>query len=107
MCAGCPLLLVFMQYLGRLVHHVPGIINPPRLSCVIVVGYLQFFGWLPQLSNANTHRALIVLMIAGMAVVGIQNIQHQRSIKGEYSNYPMEDLIDWILEKTPEGVFKL
>lgn len=59
----------------------------------------QIFGCLIQ--NIDVHRGLVVALIAIMAVAGVGNIQHQRNIRGEYSNYPLEDLIEWINASTP------
>jgi len=53
------------------------------------------------------HRALLVLLFSMMCFYGYGNLQQQWSIKGEYSNYPMEDLIDWIHESTPESNYYL
>ena len=64
---------------------------------------LQFVG--PLLPEINYHRALIVLFVSLMAITGVGNLRHQWSIKGEYSNYPMEDLIEWITWSTPKSEY--
>ena len=52
----------------------------------------------PKKLTAIKHWKIVVfLLIAlGMGVQGRQNLRDQLAIKGEYSNYPMEKMIDWI-----------
>jgi hypothetical protein len=53
--------------------------------------------------NEGAHSAVLVLLVAGMGVAGYKNLKHQRSIVGEFSNYPMEELMEWINARTPKG----
>lgn len=53
--------------------------------------------------NANVHRGLVLLLIAAMSFNGYGFLKQQWNVKGEYSNYPQEDLLDWINDNTPEG----
>ncbi|ELT92907.1 hypothetical protein CAPTEDRAFT_6584 [Capitella teleta] len=63
----------------------------------------EFFGWL---GDRKRHFAFVVILIGVMSVQGLHNLRHQRSIIGEFSNYPLEDLVNWINEKTPrDAVF--
>ncbi|XP_060064566.1 probable C-mannosyltransferase DPY19L1 [Ylistrum balloti] len=59
----------------------------------------QLFSWI---GSRERQLAIVVLVLAGMSVQGIQNLQHQWSIMGEYSNYPLEELVEWIQAKTPK-----
>ncbi|UJR24957.1 hypothetical protein I4U23_006321 [Adineta vaga] len=43
---------------------------------------------------------LFIIIVIGMTIEGRKNIKEQLNIKGEYSNYPMEKMIDWINENT-------
>jgi len=52
--------------------------------------------------NANVHRGLVLLLIAAMSFNGYGFLKQQWNVKGEYSNYPQEDLLDWINDNTPE-----
>ena len=38
-----------------------------------------------------------------MSWQGYDNLKRQWKIKGEYSNYPQEDLLDWIMDYTPKS----
>jgi len=45
--------------------------------------------------------SILVALVALMSIAGISNIQEQRSIMGEYQNYHLEELIEWINESLP------
>ncbi|GLH08323.1 C-mannosyltransferase dpy-19 homolog [Gryllus bimaculatus] len=50
--------------------------------------------------------AFVFLLISGMSVRGFQNLKEQRDILGEYSNVPMEQLLNWInLNTKTDAVF--
>ena len=57
--------------------------------------------------NEGVHSAVLVLLLAGMGVTGYGNITHQRGIIGEFSNYPMEELVEWIKASTPRGSYTI
>ena len=44
----------------------------------------------------------MVALISGMSVAGLNNLQDQQSIIGEYSNPEMEELVQWIAAETPK-----
>jgi len=58
--------------------------------------------YIPVMKSNIAFYSLLALLVAGMSVQGVKNIQHQRSILGEYSNYEMEELIEWIKASLPE-----
>ncbi|CAF1214052.1 unnamed protein product [Rotaria sordida] len=49
---------------------------------------------------------VFLLILIGMSIQGRKNIKEQLKIKGEYSNYPMEKMIEWInLNTQNESIF--
>lgn len=62
--------------------------------------FKQLFGWI---GGKEKQYAVITVLLACMTVEGIQNIWHQWSIMGEYSNYPLEELVEWIKVQTPKS----
>jgi len=59
------------------------------------------------LPQTNTSRAVIVTLLLGaMSIQGVQNIQAQRNIMGEYNNPDQEELFTWIEKSVDkQGVF--
>ncbi|KAG8229991.1 hypothetical protein J437_LFUL012267 [Ladona fulva] len=56
--------------------------------------------------NVEVHWALMAVLLSGMSAQGIKNIIEQRSIIGEYSNVPLEELIEWVrTETSPQASF--
>lgn len=49
-----------------------------------------------------TRSAVIVLLLAGMTYQGIERVQEQHEILGEYSNVEQEELFEWITNNTAE-----
>ena len=41
--------------------------------------------------------------LALMSIEGYSNVTKQHKIVGEFSNYPLETLVDWINDNTPQG----
>ena len=54
----------------------------------------------------SVHVTLVIAVFTAMSYPGIQNLRDQHAIVGEYSNYPLEELLEWTMKKTPKGVFK-
>ncbi|XP_033639187.1 probable C-mannosyltransferase DPY19L1 [Asterias rubens] len=53
--------------------------------------------------DKTRHSILIVILIALMSIGGIRNLQHQWSIKGDFSNAPQEEMLEWIKANTPQN----
>ncbi|XP_022303095.1 protein C-mannosyl-transferase DPY19L1-like [Crassostrea virginica] len=60
----------------------------------------KLFGWI---GGREKQYAAVTVLLACMTIEGIQNIMHQWSIMGEYSNYPLEELVEWIKVQTPKN----
>ncbi|XP_053374702.1 probable C-mannosyltransferase DPY19L1 [Mercenaria mercenaria] len=60
----------------------------------------QIFGWL---GNREKHYAILTVLLACMSYQGIANLQHQWSILGEFSNMPLEELVEWTKANTPKN----
>jgi len=52
--------------------------------------------------KAIHQQAFCALLIAVMAIEGMQNLQQQWSVKGEYTNDHQEQLFTWIMKNTPK-----
>ncbi|XP_061193675.1 probable C-mannosyltransferase DPY19L1 isoform X3 [Saccostrea echinata] len=59
----------------------------------------KLFGWI---GGKEKHYAVVTVLLACMTIEGVQNIMHQWSIMGEYSNYPLEEMVEWIKVQTPK-----
>lgn len=60
----------------------------------------QFFGWL---GNREKHYAILTVLLGCMCIQGLANLQHQWSILGEFSNMPLEELVEWIKANTKKN----
>ncbi|KAH9489657.1 hypothetical protein Btru_056261 [Bulinus truncatus] len=59
-----------------------------------------------SLGTKEKHYAIVTALVACMAWTGINNLQVQLSRVGEFSNVPLEELVEWIKAKTPpDAVF--
>ncbi|XP_059478844.1 probable C-mannosyltransferase DPY19L1 [Neocloeon triangulifer] len=54
------------------------------------------------IKSQTVHWAIVAVVLSGMCVRGFQNISHQRSIMGEYSNVALEQLLEWVEAETPK-----
>lgn len=61
--------------------------------------YLKKLG----LKSESVRGAIIILLIACMSHNGIERLQEERGIIGEYSNIEQEELFEWIKENTPKN----
>ena len=51
--------------------------------------------------------SLVAVILALMSIQGYSNLTQQWSIMGEFSNYPLEQVVEWINHKTPKGTTTL
>ena len=57
----------------------------------------KIFGWI---GSRERQLGIVAVIVAGMTFQGLSNLQHQWSIMGEYSNVPLEELVEWIKANT-------
>uniref|UniRef100_A0A8C1FFX8 Dpy-19-like 1, like (H. sapiens) n=1 Tax=Cyprinus carpio carpio TaxID=630221 RepID=A0A8C1FFX8_CYPCA len=71
------------------------------ISCLICSR--QLFGWVGEKFKLQL---TVVGILSIMAVQGVANLQSQWDIIGEFSNFPQEELLEWIKDNTrPNAVF--
>ena len=75
-------------------------IQLPSVYLYNLLLYFQLFSWL---GDRNRHYIILAAVVAVMSIQGYANLRQQWSIIGEYSNVPLEELVDWITTKTPKG----
>jgi len=54
----------------------------------------------PRFNTKLVHTSMIFCLLGLMSIKGISNLQHSYSRLGEYSDPPLEDLLDWVNAKT-------
>ncbi|XP_055354796.1 probable C-mannosyltransferase DPY19L1 [Paramacrobiotus metropolitanus] len=71
----------------------------PQLCIVAsLVASRSIFGFLRR----SWHLGMVVGLMSCMLPVGMHNLREQHKIMGEYSNYPLEDILTWINNNTVE-----
>ncbi len=74
-----------------------------KYSCCIFLYDFQFFGWV---GGRGRHLMLIGLIVGCMSVQGVANVKQQWSIMGEFSNVPLEEMVEWINHNTQSSKFQ-
>ncbi|XP_064614420.1 protein C-mannosyl-transferase DPY19L1-like [Liolophura sinensis] len=73
----------------------------PQLTLITsLLASPQVFGWV---GGRERHFALVSLILAGMSVQGVNHLSYQWGILGEFSNYPMEEMVEWVKANTPQN----
>ncbi|XP_078253736.1 dpy-19-like 1, like isoform X2 [Rhinoraja longicauda] len=89
-------LLAFVL-LGVLIMRLKLFLTPHMCLMASLICSRQFFWWI---KNKSHHRIFVCVMLATMALQGAFNLREQWSIIGEFSNFPQEELLEWIKENT-------
>ncbi|XP_055490638.1 dpy-19-like 1, like isoform X3 [Leucoraja erinacea] len=89
-------LLAFVL-LGVLIMRLKLFLTPHMCLMASLISSRQFFWWI---KNKSHHRIFVCVMLAAMALQGAFNLREQWSIIGEFSNFPQEELLEWIKENT-------
>ena len=69
----------------------------------LIAGLLAARKYVSVFKSREIQLACLVALVAAMSYQGIQNIQEQRQIMGEYQNVALEELIEWINKNLPKN----
>uniref|UniRef100_A0A8D2JIZ8 C-mannosyltransferase DPY19L1 n=1 Tax=Varanus komodoensis TaxID=61221 RepID=A0A8D2JIZ8_VARKO len=89
--------LIFFAVLAILIMRLKLFLTPHMCIMASLICSKQLFGWVFHKIQPGT---LVLAILAMMAFEGIANIQKERSIVGEFSNLPQEELLLWIKANT-------
>ncbi|CAF3298902.1 unnamed protein product [Rotaria socialis] len=68
----------------------------PQL-CLLISLFMNEQLWPKKMIGSKKWKFLLfIFILIGMSIEGRNNIKKELQIKGEYSNYPMEKMIEWI-----------
>eukprot|EP00079_Xenopus_tropicalis_P038934 XP_017952705.1 PREDICTED: probable C-mannosyltransferase DPY19L1 [Xenopus tropicalis] len=92
--------LVAFAALAVLIMRLKLFLSPHMCIMASLLCSKQLFGWI----STRVHQSVFVFIIVGlMSVQGYSNLQSQWNIKGEFSNLPQEELLEWIHSNTNPG----
>uniref|UniRef100_A0A671M2B9 Probable C-mannosyltransferase DPY19L1 n=1 Tax=Sinocyclocheilus anshuiensis TaxID=1608454 RepID=A0A671M2B9_9TELE len=95
--------LVAFAVLAVLIMRLKLFLTPHMCIMSCLICSRQLFGWVGEKFKLQL-TAVGILSI--MAVQGVTNLQSQWDIIGEFSNFPQEELLEWIKDNTsPNAVF--
>uniref|UniRef100_A0A8C5W9X4 Dpy-19 like C-mannosyltransferase 1 n=1 Tax=Leptobrachium leishanense TaxID=445787 RepID=A0A8C5W9X4_9ANUR len=105
--SGClvyhALQLVAFAVLAILIMRLKLFLTPHMCVMASLLCSKQLFGWL--LKRVQPH-LLIFTVISLMTIQGFINLQSEWNIRGEFSNLPQEEMLEWIQTNTkPNAVF--
>ncbi|XP_069777129.1 dpy-19-like 1, like isoform X1 [Narcine bancroftii] len=89
--------LVAFTLLAILIMRLKLFLTPHMCLMASLICSRQLFWWI---RNKTHHQILVSMILAVMAVQGIMNLKEQWSLIGEFSNFPQEELLEWIKENT-------
>ncbi|NP_001002868.1 dpy-19-like 1, like [Danio rerio] len=95
--------LVAFAVLAVLIMRLKLFLTPHMCIMSCLICSRQLFGWIGEKLKLQM---TVVGILCIMAAQGVVNLQSQWSIIGEFSNYPQEELLEWIKDSTsPTAVF--
>ncbi|XP_067837929.1 dpy-19-like 1, like isoform X2 [Heptranchias perlo] len=89
--------LVAFVVLAVLIMRLKLFLTPHMCIMASLICSRQLFSWI---TNKSHHQIIVCVILAAMAVQGAINLKEQWSIIGEFSNFPQEELLEWINENT-------
>ncbi|KAM6155192.1 putative C-mannosyltransferase DPY19L2 [Rhynchocyon petersi] len=95
--------LLAFTALAILIMKLKMFLTPHMCIMASLICSRQLFGWL---FNRVGFKKVVIGILTMMAIQGSANLYDQWSIKGEFSNWPQEQLMQWIKSNTrPDAVF--
>ncbi|XP_051577182.1 probable C-mannosyltransferase DPY19L1 [Myxocyprinus asiaticus] len=95
--------LVAFAVLAVLIMRLKLFLTPHMCIMSCLICSKQLFGWIGEKFKLQM---VVVAMLSMMAIQGVANLQSQWGIIGEFSNFPQEELLEWIKDNTsPNAVF--
>ncbi|ROL41368.1 putative C-mannosyltransferase DPY19L1 [Anabarilius grahami] len=95
--------LVAFAVLAVLIMRLKLFLTPHMCIMSCLICSRQLFGWIGEKFKLQM---TVVGILSIMAVQGFANLQSQWGIIGEFSNFPQEELLEWIKDNTsPNAVF--
>uniref|UniRef100_A0A8C2BXT0 Dpy-19-like 1, like (H. sapiens) n=1 Tax=Cyprinus carpio TaxID=7962 RepID=A0A8C2BXT0_CYPCA len=95
--------LVAFAVLAVLIMRLKLFLTPHMCIMSCLICSRQLFGWVGEKFKLQL---TVVGILSIMAVQGVANLQSQWDIIGEFSNFPQEELLEWIKDNTrPNAVF--
>ncbi|XP_053571749.1 probable C-mannosyltransferase DPY19L1 [Bombina bombina] len=95
--------LIAYAVLAILIMRLKLFLTPHMCIMASLICSKQLFWWI---FNRVNFRLFIFSLLACMAIQGFTNLQNEWNIKGEFSNLPQEELLEWIQVHTkPNAVF--
>uniref|UniRef100_A0A8D0E085 Dpy-19 like C-mannosyltransferase 1 n=1 Tax=Salvator merianae TaxID=96440 RepID=A0A8D0E085_SALMN len=89
--------LIFFTVLAILIMRLKLFLTPHMCIMASLICSKQLFGWVFCKVQPAT---VVIIVLAMMAFQGIENLQKEWSIVGEFSNIPQEELLLWIQKNT-------
>ncbi|XP_067888697.1 dpy-19-like 1, like isoform X2 [Heterodontus francisci] len=89
--------LVAFIVLAILIMRLKLFLTPHMCIMASLICSRQLFSWVRSKSH---HQIIVCVLLAAMALQGAINLKEQWSIIGEFSNFPQEELLEWIKENT-------
>ncbi|XP_041045036.1 dpy-19-like 1, like isoform X2 [Carcharodon carcharias] len=89
--------LVAFVVLAILIMRLKLFLTPHMCIMASLICSRQLFS---RVRSKSHHQIIVCVMLAAMALQGAVNLKEQWSIIGEFSNFPQEELLEWIKENT-------
>ena len=75
-------------------------------TCIVINRYIfisTYFQLIRWPSFSFSRHTIVLGLLACMSFQGVTNLKQQWGIIGEFSNYPLEQMVEWINRSTPQS----